>query len=109
MSLINLLQPNPLGTNSAFDELKLKAHGNTLESGTNRMSFDHLLKDAISKVNDAQNVAETEKLKFELNDPKASLANVMLTTQKANIAFQLALQTRNKVINAYKEIMSIQV
>ena len=37
------------------------------------------------------------------------LHQVMLSMQEADIAFQLALQTRNKLVDAYQEIMRMQV
>ena len=73
------------------------------------VDFGQVLKTAVDQVNNAQ--LETNKLakQFELGAPNANLQDVMISLQKANISFQTMVQVRNKLVNAYQEIMNMQV
>ena len=75
-------------------------------SGAN---FSSLLAESIGKVNSLQQGAEQVKQAFTLGDPTVSLADTMIATNKAGLAFQAAVQTRNKLVEAYQEIMRMQV
>ena len=46
---------------------------------------------------------------MQLGDPNVSLADVMIETQKANIGFHGALMVRNKIVQAYTDIMNMPV
>mgnify|MGYP006088559551 CR=1 FL=1 len=76
---------------------------------TSSSDFGSLLKDAIGSVNEIQQEAGSMKKAFELGDSSVSLAQTMVTTQKAGLAFDATLQVRNKLLEAYKEIMSMPV
>lgn len=71
--------------------------------------FGELLAKSINGVNDLQ--MESGKLgnAFVAGDPQVSLAEVMIAKQKAGIAFEATVQVRNKLLSAYKEIMSMPV
>lgn len=73
------------------------------------VDFGQVLKTALDQVNNAQQ--ETNKLakQFEMGAPNANLQDVMISLQKANISFQTMVQVRNKLVNAYQEIMNMQV
>ena len=43
-----------------------------------------------------------------LNGSGVEIHDAMIATQKANMAFELALQVRNKAVGAYQQIMSMQ-
>ncbi|WP_440875603.1 flagellar hook-basal body complex protein FliE [Thalassotalea sp. PLHSN55] len=76
---------------------------------TSSSDFGNLLKDAVNKVNDIQQEAGQLKTAFELGDPKVSLGETMIASQKASVAFDATVQVRNKFVEAYKEIMSMPV
>jgi len=76
---------------------------------TSSSDFGSLLKDALGSVNEIQQQAGGMKKAFELGDSRVSLAQTMVTTQKAGLAFDATLQVRNKLLEAYKEIMSMPV
>ncbi|MBO2534569.1 MULTISPECIES: flagellar hook-basal body complex protein FliE [Rummeliibacillus] len=71
-------------------------------------SFGSILKNAISTVNDSQVASDnmTDKL---VNGDNVELHDVMISAQKANITLNTALSIRNKVIEAYQEIMRMTV
>jgi flagellar hook-basal body complex protein FliE len=73
------------------------------------VDFSQVLKTAVDQVNSAQ--LETNKLakQFEMGEPNANLQDVMISLQKANISFQTMVQVRNKLVNAYQDIMNMQV
>ncbi|NQY62318.1 MAG: flagellar hook-basal body complex protein FliE [Alteromonadaceae bacterium] len=71
--------------------------------------FGALLKDAVNKVNDIQLDAGAKKMAFEMGDRSVTLAETMIASAKAGIAFDATVQVRNKFVEAYKEIMNMPV
>jgi flagellar hook-basal body complex protein FliE len=69
--------------------------------------FSSLLKDSIDKVNDTQQQADKLAQAFETGETDASLAEVMISLQKANVSFQAMVQVRNKLVEAYKDVMNM--
>lgn len=67
------------------------------------------LQRSIRRVSAAQTAASTQAKAFELGAPDVSLNDVMIDLQKASIGFQTAVQVRNKLVAAYKEISSMAV
>lgn len=78
--------------------------GNDGEGG-----FATALTQAVNKVNDLQDASKQLKTSFETGDGKANLAEVMIASQKASLSFQAMVQVRNKLVEAYREIMNMQV
>ncbi|MCK5830103.1 MAG: flagellar hook-basal body complex protein FliE [Methylococcales bacterium] len=69
--------------------------------------FSAMLKESIDSVNSVQkNSAQLSKA-FEMGDQDASLAEVMIASQKASVSFQAMLQVRNKLVDAYKDVMNM--
>ena len=71
--------------------------------------FSNMLKDAINKVNDVQKESGELKTSFLQGDPTVDLAQVMIASQKATVAFQAMTQVRNKLVDAYKDVMNMPV
>jgi flagellar hook-basal body complex protein FliE len=69
--------------------------------------FSSLLQQSISSVNETQQKAGRMVEAFEAGVPNLSLAEVMVETQKANVSFQAMLQVRNKLVDAYKDVMNM--
>lgn len=71
-------------------------------------SFADTLKTAIDKVNDLQKASDRgmQDLATGRTD---NVADVMIAAEKADIALRVMVQVRNKVIDAYNEIMKMQV
>ena len=72
-------------------------------------NFSSLLSQSIGKVNEMQQSAGTKTRAFEMGDPNISLPEVMIAKSKAGLAFEGMVQVRNKMIDAYQEIMRMQV
>jgi flagellar hook-basal body complex protein FliE len=60
-------------------------------------------------VSDAQQVATVKQQEFQLGESNMSLEEVMISLQKANLAFQGMIQVRNRLVEAYKEVASLQL
>lgn len=70
--------------------------------------FGDLLKQALEKVNSAQK--ESDKLTTGLITGEVKdVHEVMIASQKASLSMQMTMQVRNKVVEAYQEMMRMQV
>ena len=71
--------------------------------------FSGALKSALNSVSAAQ--AESTRLQQEvqMENPKVSLEETMVAIQKAQIGFQATLHVRNRMVQAYTDIMNMQV
>jgi flagellar hook-basal body complex protein FliE len=74
----------------------------------NNLQFSSLLKDALNKVNALQLQSDEYKQLLATGDVD-NLHDVNIAAEKASIALQLTLAIRNKVVEAYQEIMRMQV
>ena len=71
--------------------------------------FASALKLQLDQVSGAQKNAEQLGQRFSMGDDSVNLSDVMIASQKANIGFQATIQARNKLVNAYQDIMNMQV
>ena len=71
--------------------------------------FSGALKEALSSVSKAQNDASQLQREVQLDNPKVSLEETMVAIQKAQIGFQASLHVRNRMVQAYTDIMNMQV
>lgn len=71
--------------------------------------FADLLKQSIEAVNNQQVKSEAMKESFERGDDNADLTEVMLQAQKASLSFQAMTQVRNKLVEAYKDVMNMPI
>jgi flagellar hook-basal body complex protein FliE len=70
--------------------------------------FAAALRGALSQVNAAQDQASTMSAAYERGETN-DIAAVMLARQRASIGFEATLQVRNRLLTAYKDIMSMPV
>jgi flagellar hook-basal body complex protein FliE len=75
---------------------------------TNNNDFSKTVTDALDTVAEMQSESGKIKSQFEMGEEN-DLAKVMLKSQVSGLAFDLALNVRNKVLSAYKDIMSMPV
>ena len=71
-------------------------------------SFADLLSDASQRLTEVQNDADHELRRLLAGEP-VDLHRVLLAGEKAGLASQLMMSVRNKVVDAYREIMRMQV
>lgn len=75
---------------------------------TRRADFSGAFKQAVDGVNDTQMRASEMRAAYERGD-NVPLADVVIESQKASLAFEATLQVRNKVLKAYEDIMNMPV
>jgi flagellar hook-basal body complex protein FliE len=71
-------------------------------------SFDKMLKDAVNEVNDQQ-VQGYKAMEGIATGKVTNLQEAVKQIEEAELSLKLALETKNKAINAYKEIMKMQI
>ena len=82
--------------------------GRGVES-SDRLDFQTVLKDAVRGVSDAQSTAQSKAQAYQLGDDSTTLEDVMISIQKASLAMQGMVQVRNRLVEAYREVMNMQV
>lgn len=83
--------------------------GAKVDPAATQGEFSALLKDSIDQVNEVQAEASAMRTAFEQGAEDVSLPEVMVAVQKASVSFEAITQVRNKLLNAYQEIMNMQV
>ena len=70
-------------------------------------SFTETLRGAIAGVNEAQQKSGALARAFELGEPGADLAKVMVASQQSQIAFRATVEVRNRLVQAYQDVMNM--
>lgn len=81
----------------------------SLPTAKTEATFSTAFKNALTAVSAAQNNATQLQNKVQMGEPGASLEETMIAMQKAQIGFQAALNVRNRMVQAYSDIMNMQV
>ena len=87
---------------------KLESVSSKSDKNKSEVDFAQLLKNSIKEVNDAQ-LAADEAVKKVLSGETKDIHETMITLQKADVSLKLMMEVRNKLIEAYQEIMRTQV
>ncbi|HEC16224.1 MAG TPA: flagellar hook-basal body complex protein FliE [Sedimenticola sp.] len=88
--------------------LEAQARGEAVPVGQGpSTSFGDLLKQSIDGVNETQQKAAELTRAFETGEKDVDLAEVMIAVQKSSISFQAMVQVRNKLVEAYKDVMNM--
>ena len=69
--------------------------------------FQTMFRNAIGSVNQNQQTASDLAQRFEQGDTGVDLPQVMIAMQKSSVSFQAMTQVRNKLVEAYKDIMNM--
>jgi flagellar hook-basal body complex protein FliE len=100
---------NPLSTDIMHI---LQPRGQNISTGRRsdsvNLAFASILTDAFRDVNQTDASAKTATLEL-LTGESDDISGILIEAQKAELAINLALQIRNKFIDAYTEIMRMQV
>lgn len=81
----------------------------TSTSGAVEGGFAGNFKAALKEVSASQNEASRLQTEVQLGNPKVSLEETMLAMQKSQIGFQATLNVRNRMVQAYTDIMNMSV
>jgi len=85
-----------------------QGQGSILKAGETKSDFVSTLKNAIGSVDQLQKVSDV-KMQQLATGQNTNLHETMIAAEKADIALRLMVQVRNKIIEAYQEIMRMQV
>lgn len=99
-----------LEQNSALSRAAGMGGGVGLEGGVSpaRVGFGDAMRTALNQVNESQARASAITESYERGET-TDIAAVMLARQQASIGFEATLQVRNRLLSAYRDIMSMPV
>ncbi|HAZ7571840.1 flagellar hook-basal body complex protein FliE [Legionella sp. PATHC032] len=100
---------NTVNLMNQMKTLAAQAEGIKLDSGLNHVSFSSVFQQALNQVSELSQTADSLKTRFEMGDPNVSLGEVMIASQKSNLGFEATLRVRNKLVQAYQDIMNMPV
>ncbi len=80
----------------------------TSVSGEQKQTFGEILSHALNDVNKLQLNAQQTSVDLAAGKVQ-DISEAVIATEKATIALQLTMQVRNKVVDAYQEIMRMQI
>ena len=81
----------------------------TKPAATAGASFGDAMTQALKNVSAQQDEAVRLQREVQLDNPTVSIEQTMVAMQKAQIGFSAALQVRNRMVQAYSDIMNMQV
>lgn len=90
---------NNFGFNNVDSKIKTASHGN---------NFSNIFESALSKINNSQDVASESLVSF-IKGNESEIHNVMISMEEAKLNMQLAIEVRNKLVEAYQEISRTQI
>lgn len=97
---------DPSALLAELKQLEAEAQVGDIQDG---FKFSDLLAQAVEKVSETQASAAEIAEAFELGETDATLAEVMIALQKANLSFQAMAEVRNRLVTAYQEIMNMPI
>lgn len=103
--LQNIPQLSPLSPLSGPSKTGAGSGNPGAEGG---VAFGDLLKQALQEVNQASAQAEDEARNL-MTGESADMHTAMLAVQKADLSFQMMMAVRSKLIDAYREVMRMQM
>ena len=89
----------------------LTAQGQPIAKGkpVEGAGFQQALSSALAGVSNTQNEATRMQREVMMDNPTVSIEETMVAMQKAQIGFQATVQVRNRMVQAYSDIMNMQV
>jgi len=102
------LRISPAAQTPALTRLPAANRG-TSGSSVQDVGFASTLKGALSSVSAAQDQAQALQREVQLENPNVSIEETMVAMQKAQLGFQATLHVRNRMVQAYTDIMNMQV
>jgi flagellar hook-basal body complex protein FliE len=95
----------PINPNMQLPEIPRPPRGSNSSGGP---SFSNVLRDAISTTNELQKQSDLDIKKLMTGEAQ-DLHSTLIAVQKADLSFQMMMQVRNKLVQAYQEIMRMPV
>jgi flagellar hook-basal body complex protein FliE len=76
---------------------------------TQPSDFANLMKSSVDHIAGMQNQASALADAYQAGDKSVDLTKVMLEVQKASLAFRAMTEVRNKLVDAYQQVMNMSV
>ena len=102
---ITPLTPQALGALAKQRLQQAEAASQSVAGG----GFSDAFKTALQNVSKAQSTASEMQNQVQMGNPSVSLEETMLAMQKSQIGFQAALNVRNRMVQAYTDVMNMSV
>lgn len=80
-----------------------------LEPGKATPGFGETMNRMFDNVSKTQNDAGELAKAFEMGDPRADLARVMVSMQQSQVAFKATVEVRNRLVQAYQDVMHMPI
>jgi flagellar hook-basal body complex protein FliE len=109
---MDLVKLKPFDFAQAAAQAGLRTDGQPLArkpSAVQGPSFSVAIDRALKTVSNSQSEARRMQREVQLDHPTVSLEETMVAMQRAQIGFQATLQVRNRLVQAYSDIMNMQV
>lgn len=94
------------GVSSLTAQIGIQPAGSPVPGGGS--SFADVFQSAVSDVDSLQNSADQQITNLVQGAARGDIGSTMVSVEKADIAFQLLMQVRNKVVSAYQEMEKMQ-
>jgi len=98
----------PIAINPIISDLPLSLGTKPTGSKEETTRFGALLKDAISEVNNLSQKSDTEIQKI-MTGESDELQTAVIAMQRADVSFQMMMQVRNKIVQAYQEVLRMPI
>ncbi|MEG7281779.1 flagellar hook-basal body complex protein FliE [Bacillus sp. 0909A] len=106
--MINKISPFQVQNTQNTQNATNQVNNSQKTDSSNQTSFSELLKNSISSLNESQ-VASDNMTNALASGKDVNLDEVMIAAQKASISLTAATEFRNKAVEAYQEIMRMQM
>lgn len=106
---MNDLRLKPFDFNAAVARAGLRPDGTPRAEGAEGGGFRAAMDNALRNVSQTQSEAEAMRREFLLGNPTVDIESTMMSMAKAQVGFQAVLQVRNRLAQAYSDIMNMQV
>jgi flagellar hook-basal body complex protein FliE len=106
MKIAQLIIPTTSSISNIQPKSIFSNNEGTAQSGIK--PFSKVLTESIEKVNDLQKQADKAIDELAIGDSK-DIVQTMIQMEKADVSFRLMMQVRNKILQAYGEVMRTQV
>jgi flagellar hook-basal body complex protein FliE len=107
------IDPVRMTSANALDQVAGAAFGSTKKtngpSESTSGGFADMVSKSLASVNATQSQADSLAHQYQLGSNDVSLEDAMVSMQKANISFQATVQVRNRLVQAYTDVMNMQV
>lgn len=90
-------------------EAAVAVDGSQRTEGVKAPDFSSMFSNAINRVNETQQTAGNLAKAYEAGDAGVTLTQVMIAAQKASVSFEAVSEVRNKLVEAYKDVMNMPI